>query len=180
MVKLNEYSQKIKSTAQKLLDETNLIQILSKYGQVMIGGSFKYDLMWGPDIDIVVLCDDTRKASLSALEELLDLRLFQKYEYGDFVKFSRDGRPRSYIMPLILPFDGQKWEVEVWFFEDYPSSQLEIDNLVTDNITDDLKRIILSMKKQREELCETKHKISSTDIYKKVLLDGVTDYSQLY
>ncbi|MEI6237605.1 MAG: hypothetical protein WCP03_03335 [Candidatus Saccharibacteria bacterium] len=116
---------------------------------------------------------------MSALKELLDLRLFQKYEYGDFVQFPRDGRPKAYIMPLILPFDGQKWEVEVWFFTEYPSNQLETDNLIANSLTDDSKEIILSMKKQREELGDTKHKISSTEIYKRILIDGVTDYSQL-
>jgi len=44
---LELYSAQTKKTAQKILDQTNLIQILSKYGEVVIGGSFKYDLMWG-------------------------------------------------------------------------------------------------------------------------------------
>ncbi len=47
MSELSLYSQKVRATAQKLLDGINLVEILGKYGEVKIGGSFKYDLMWG-------------------------------------------------------------------------------------------------------------------------------------
>ena len=54
-----EFSQKTKSDAMALLDQTDLIKILSKFGKVTIGGSYKYDLKWGADIDITVICPDT-------------------------------------------------------------------------------------------------------------------------
>ena len=176
---LEIYSNQAKKTAQKILDQTNLIQILSKYGEVIIGGSFKYDLMWGPDIDICVICDDTRHASTSALHELIDNKVAQKYEYGDFVAFPRDKRPNSYIVNFILPFDGQKWETEIWFFNEYPTLQLGMDRLIADKLTNETKQIILGMKKQRSESGDSKHQISSTDIYRQVLEKGVKDYNDL-
>jgi len=179
MSELSLYSQKIKATAQEILNSTNLIQILSKYGSVIVGGSFKYDLMWGPDIDICVICDDTRQSSILALKEVIDLRLSQKYEYGDFVSFPRDKRPKSYILNLILPFEDQKWEIEVWFFEKYPEQQSEIDNLIAEKLTDETKQTILEMKKQRDESGNNKHQVSSTEIYKQILENNITDYDQI-
>lgn len=170
MSELSLYSQKIKSTAQEILSNIDLINILSKYGEVIVGGSLKYDLMWEPDIDICVICDDTRQSSISALKEVIDLRLSQKYEYGDFVRFPRDKRPKSYILNLILPLNDQKWEIEIWFFNKYPEQQLEIDNLVAERLTDETKQTILEMKKRRDESGNSKHQISSTEIYKQVLL----------
>lgn len=79
-----EYSQQIKCDADEILRDSDLIKCLGKYGQVNIGGSYKYDLMWNPDIDIMVVCDDPRQQSLAAIKELMDLRQFQKYQYGDF------------------------------------------------------------------------------------------------
>ncbi|MEI6228852.1 MAG: hypothetical protein WCP11_02440 [Candidatus Saccharibacteria bacterium] len=176
---LEIYSNQAKKTAQKILDQTNLIQILSKYGEVIIGGSFKYDLMWGPDIDICVICDDTRHASTSALHELIDNKVAQKYEYGDFVAFPRDKRPKSYILNLILPSDGQKWEIETWFFNEYPDNQTVTNKLIADKLTDETRQMILEMKKQRAESGDDKHQISSVDIYRQVLENGVKDYNQL-
>ena len=176
---LEIYSNRTKQTAQKILDQTNLIHILSGYGEVKIGGSFKYDLMWGPDIDINVICDDTRQSSTSALKELIDLKVAQKYEYGDFVTFPREKVPKSYILNLILPFDDQKWEIEIWFFNEYPARQSEIDNLIASKLNNETRNLILEMKKQRDQSGDSKHQISSTDIYRQVLENGVKNYQDL-
>ena len=179
MTEAEIYSGKVKKEAEKLLETTNLLDVLSKYGQVIVNGSFKYDLMWGPDIDVIVICKDTRKTSLDALKKVIDLRLFQKYEYGDFEKFKRKNRPESYIINMVLPFEGQKWEIETWFFEEKPKSQEETDELIKNKLNKENKKIILEIKKKREEENVTKHKISSIDIYKAVLINDVKNYDEL-
>lgn len=166
-----KYSKKVKADAEMILKMTNLAEVLSEFGEVKIGGSFRYDLMWGPDIDIVVICMDPRKMSVAALNKIIELRLFQKYEYGDFVKFKREHRPESYIVNMILPFERKKWEVEAWFFKDYPESQKEMDELIKNNLNEENKRSILELKRKREETGMTKYNIDSTTIYKMVLAE---------
>ena len=165
-----EFSKKTKSDAVALLSRTNLISILEKYGDVIVGGSFNYDLMWGPDIDIMVICQNTRKSSLEALNQVIEAKLAQKYEYGDFVTFKREKRPESYILDLILPYGDRKWEVEIWFFEEIPTNQKEIDILLKLKLNEKNKIVILKMKEKRERIGLTKHSLSSVDIYKKVLV----------
>lgn len=174
-----EYSEKIKKAAERLLENTNLVKVLSEFGEVEIGGSFKYDLMWGPDIDLVLICDNPREASRKVLEKIVDLRLFQKFEYGDFVKFKRENRPESYIVNMRQTFEGQKWEVEAWFFEKYPKSQEEMDKLIKEKLNRENKEIILEIKRKREEEGVDKHKINSAEIYRKVLIEGVKNYEEL-
>ena len=164
-----EFSQKTKSDAMALLDQTDLIKILSKFRKVTIGGSYKYDLMWGADIDITVICPDTRKSSLEALNKVIKAKLAQKYEYGDFVTFKRDKRPESYILNLILPFHDRKWEIEIWFFNQEPDSHQEIDNLMKSRLNDTNRLKILKMKEKRDSGGLSKHLLSSVDIYKQVL-----------
>ena len=53
-------STSLKSSAQKLLDSTKIIQTLSNFGEVHIVGSFAFDLMTEPDIDIVVITNDPK------------------------------------------------------------------------------------------------------------------------
>ena len=165
-----EFSKKTKADAVGLLDHTNLISILKKHGDVIIGGSFKYDLMWGPDIDIVVICKKTREASLQALNEVVEAKLAQKYEYGDFVTFKREKRPQSYILNLRLPYCDRKWEVEIWFFEEIPTDQKETGLLIESKLNEKNKLEILRMKEEREREGITKHSLSSVDIYKKILV----------
>lgn len=164
-----EYSKKTKLDATSLLNKTNLVSILEDFGEVVIGGSFKYDLMWGTDIDIMVLSSDTRKSSIEALNKVIESKLAQKYEYGDFVTFKRDKRPESYILNLIIPFNDRKWEIEVWFFEEIPSSQKEIDSLMSSKLNEENRLTILKMKEERERNGMSKHSLSSMEIYKKVI-----------
>ena len=164
-----EYSKRTKSDATSLLNQTKLVSILESFGEVIIGGSFKYDLMWGADIDIMVISPDTRKSSIEALNKVIESKLAQKYEYGDFVTFKRDKRPESYILNLIIPFNDRKWEIEIWFFSEIPSTQKEIDTLMNSKLNEEYRLTILKMKEERERVGITKHSLSSVEIYKKVL-----------
>ncbi len=171
------HSKQIKSVADEILSKTDLINILGEFGKVIIGGSYKYNLMWEPDIDIVVKCEDPRKASKLALQKLIELKLFQKYEYGDFVNFKREDRPESYIMNLRLPYTNQEWEIETWFFKEIPENQT--DKLIETKLNKDNKMTILQMKQKRAESGNTKHQISSAEIYKRVLVDGIKNFEEL-
>lgn len=179
MTDTEKYSKQIQDTASQILKDTNLISILSEFGEVILDGSYKYGLMWGCDIDIIVKCDNPRESSVGALQKLIDLRLFQKYEYGDFVKFKREHRPESYIVNLRLPYAEQKWEIEVWFFTEIPTGHMEVTNLVETKLNDENKKIILEMKRMRDEVGDTKFDISSTTIYKRVLQDGIKNFNEL-
>lgn len=170
MMTVCKYSEKIKADADQLMETTDIINNLSEFGQINIGGSYKYDLMWNPDIDIVVVCDNPRQKSVEALRKMVDLRLFQKYEYGDFEKFKRENRPESFILNLILPYGGQKWEIEIWFMTEYPENQRKIDELIESRLDDENRTKILEMKKSRSEKGFDKHSISSVDIYSQVLV----------
>lgn len=165
-----DFSKKTRTDAVALLNQTNLINILEKYGDVIVDGSFKYDLMWGPDIDIMVICKDTRKSSFEALNKVIEAKLAQKYEYGDFVTFKREKRPESYILNLILPFNDRKWEIEIWFFNKESNDQKEVDDLMKAKLNEKNKLVILKMKEKRERSGLSKHSLSSFDIYKKVLV----------
>lgn len=107
---------------------------------------------------------------MEALNQVIEAKLAQKYEYGDFVTFKREKRPESYILNLILPFSNRKWEVEIWFFKEIPADQNEINSLMKSKLNEKKKLVILKMKEKRERIGLTKHSLSSVDIYKKVLV----------
>jgi hypothetical protein len=165
-----EFSKKTKVEAIAILEQTELIDMLKKYGEVTIEGSFKYDLMWGPDIDIMVICQNTRKSSLEVLNQVIEAKLAQKYKYADFVTFKMAKRPESYILNLIFPFNSREWEIEIWFFNTIPDTQQEISDLMRTKLNNINAKKILEMKEKREREGVTKHALSSIDIYKKVLV----------
>lgn len=169
------FSKKTKKEADELLSVGRVKEILSKYGEVQINGSYKYDLMYGPDIDIVVLTENSGEAAENALFDFVKARNFQKYQFGDFNKFPRENRPKSYIVVLIHEHEGRRWEIEIWFAKQKPQGDVdvELDNLLM-NASEEQKETILRLKHQRETANKTKHQLDSPTIYRGVLKENKT------
>jgi hypothetical protein len=163
------YSKQVKSVADQILNETKLLDILSSFGQVEMRGSYDFDLMYGPDIDIAVISDNPRETSVKTLQKLIDLRLFQKYEYGDFEKFKREKRPESFIIVLEVEHEQVKWEIEIWFLEELDKEEVEFQNKLKGILTPEIKLEILKQKDEREKGGLDKHKLSSFEIYQSFL-----------
>ena len=160
-------NSEIKESATRLLESSNVIKILSKYGKVYIVGSYAFDLMTEPDIDVVLVTNEPKESSEEAVSDIAKLHLFQKIEYGDFKKFPRNNRPESYIFNMRTPWEGKMFEIEVWFLEDAKET-IEFAGKMK-KISDAERMEILKLKEKRKEDGLDKYKLSSYEIYKKVL-----------
>lgn len=176
---IRNHSIKTKKTAEQILEGTGIEKILSKHGSIFVGGSFALNLMYGPDIDIVVESNNPRDSSLKVLKDLLNTRHFRKYEYGDFVKHPRNDRPRGYIVNLIKEFDKRRWEIEIWFFKSPRSEERDYIKEIKSQLTSEKRDTILKFKHRRAKEGVSKHKLSSVQIYKEVLADKARDTDEV-
>lgn len=166
--KIKKHSENKRRQAKTLLQSTNLLDTLKKFGNVHLIGSYPLDIMYGPDIDVVVESKNIRKSSVDALKEIVDKKLFRKIEYGDFVKFPMEKRPKGYILVLKATIENIKWEIEVWFLEDV-SNQLRHYEFLKSKITKQNRIEILKAKHLRATSNTSKHALSSFEIYKQIL-----------
>ena len=66
-------SARLRKDGQRLLEKTDLLPLLGKYGEVELTGSFVLDLMVTPDIDIhLVNPSITKKKAVALLNDLID------------------------------------------------------------------------------------------------------------
>ena len=158
-------SRQTKSDADEMLASKNLLSILAKYGVTRVGGSYFMDLMFDPDIDIDVATDTPRESATQFLNEVIEAKLFQKYQYGDMENYPRDNRPKDHIIVLILPFNGQKWEIEIWFTRALNPEQATYEQKLKD-LPRDKKDEIVAKKAKRSDDGINKHQLSSMDIYR--------------
>ena len=165
---LLDYSKQVKNQAQRLLKKNRVIETLNKYGEVIITGSYKFDLMYGPDIDLEVITNNPRENSLKALNEFIEARNFQKYEYGDFEAHPREKRPESFIIVLDQILAGVKWEIEIWFFKQRDPDKIKFEEKLT-SLSQEQRKKILELKYQRDQMGRSKHAVSSYEIYRTVL-----------
>jgi len=171
------FSKQTKREADELLKKSGVVKVLSRYGKVVMTGSYKYDLMYGPDIDLVVLTDNPSKAAQDVLMDFVNARNFQKYQFGDFEKHPLDKHPRGYIVVLVHEYRGQRWEIEIWFHRKFLKADIELEDLLSE-VSSKQKKIILKLKHQREISKTSKHKLDSVTLYKGVLQKGKTSIDQ--
>ncbi len=163
-----EESKKTKILASALLHEKKILEILSQIGTPQIIWSYALDLMVDPDIDIVVQTDFPEQSAKKALNEFIEKKTVQKYEFGDFVHFPRIGRPQWYIVNLRTGYKGIKWEIEIWFLGNTDMHKEQL-HMYQSRITEENRLQILQEKHKRNALGQTKHTRNSVEIYNEIL-----------
>lgn len=164
-MRLISFSNKTHREADTILRNTKILNLLSKLGNVRVGGSYYTDLMYGPDIDISVATNNSRESAIKFLNQIIKKKSFQKYQYGDFENFPRENRPKAHIVVLILPFNNRQWEIEIWFVKEHYKNQIELEEKLK-QLPHDKKEKIIKLKAKREELGIDKNTLSSFNIYK--------------
>lgn len=171
-----------KKLADKILRDSKLLDILGKYGEATVVGSYAYDLMTAPDIDIHVIAPAlTRKAVLEVFDKLMTENYFYAYNIADFYeKAKRPGIDKGYLIGLRFWTPGAKWDkrwkFDIWFFENENPHQRAIAEMITNKLTPEKRQIILSLKDWRDQYNKG---IESYNIYRAVLENEVKTPEEL-
>lgn len=109
---------RLKRQADAMIKDTQLFEIFLKYGELSpIGGSYAYDLMVYPDLDIGLVATDSEKQSFAQLvHDLTMSEHVRKVGTADAVSFPsvHSGRPKGYWIGLEIPFENDRWGVDCW------------------------------------------------------------------
>ncbi len=171
------HSQQIKQEANKLLETTKLDFILEQFGEVDLGGSYKYDLMVDRDLDFGVA---VKSVTPELRAKIASTFAVQPWAYGvkmtdriNFEPLSNLGAPRGLYLGLTIPFPKERWNIDVWF-------------IITGTIPEDgmAQVIAIASKDQRDAILQIKYElmqsgqkqkgITSAEVYKAVLRNGIT------
>lgn len=162
----------LKRTADKILEESDLINTLREYGDVKIVGSYKYNLMTNGDIDIYVLNEDpSKELAINVLNKLIEMGHFRGYFFYDWVKYRKTEFPIGYYVGLKTRVDNQKWKIDIWFLKKPIPELVGLKNMDSEK-----RETILKIKFERDKKCLP---ISSYEIYDSVLNREVKEIKDL-
>lgn len=110
-----EYSSKIKEEADMILNESGIIDIISCYGQVDLIGSYALDVMYRPDIDILVhgSIHDLSKAK-EVTKQILDLDYFDELCFVNKVVPGSDKKPQGFYLQPRKKIGQNNWKFDLW------------------------------------------------------------------
>jgi hypothetical protein len=173
---MNEHVAKnlqLKETANRILSESDLISMLSKYGRAEVAGSYSYDLMTTGDIDITVFVDElNKKQAMAAFNELAHQNYFRSFKLDNFVDFpdaNFPNFPSGYYLGLQTA--DRTWKIDIWFIIDNSKAVETYSNRLL-SLDDETRDTILLLKNYK---LEKNYRFSSTVIYDAVLDHGIKD-----
>ncbi|MBA2278834.1 hypothetical protein H0V99_00105 [Candidatus Saccharibacteria bacterium] len=171
-----EHSRKIKEEAEQLLTQTKLENLLAKFGQVNLDGSYAYNLMVDRDLDFGVA---VRSVTPEIRAEIARTFASQSWAYSvnitdrvNFEPLSNLGAPRGLYLGLTIPFPIERWNIDVWFVVSEDLPQDNIANLVQ-NATSEQRSAILQIKYDLMQSGQKQKGQTSSEIYKAVLQKNI-------
>lgn len=163
---LESQASKMKEAGISLMTKSGLFELLGRFGRVHATGSFAYNLMLDPDIDIYLeLQDPSRESAKAILNALIDQGFWNGYKFFDWKKFRRPQFPKGYYLGLKTDWKGKRWKIDIWLFKKIPKKffRLEKNLLVIDEKT----RLKILKQKEFRNMNHTKK--SSYEIYEEIL-----------
>lgn len=182
---LLQKQQDLHEEATELLERV-LLPILNKYGEVTVGGSYAYELLNHPDLDIDILNVDASKDLFAQIcAELIALSATAKFKSGDRVNFPHTHpgeRPFGYWISPDINFGINNWKIDIWLQK--PEWHTGNTNRYSDELLkiDEEKRItILSLKEEliKHNSYGVGKEFISVDVYEGVLRDNVKTVNEL-
>jgi|GEM_PF-693871 len=179
---LRQEQSRLKIQADKMMAQTKIMDVFSRHGKLLeIGGSYKYNLMVYPDLDIEFIPNKVDKASVaSLLADIAKQDEVRGVQYADRANFPSQtpGRPIGYWIGTEIPFEGDSWGIDCWlqensqgiFINDYSKRLTELDQQTID--------AILSIKYHLIYKGLYGKKFLSAQVYDAVLDDGIRTTEQ--
>jgi hypothetical protein len=161
--------------ADLLLKESRLLEIVEGFGEARLSGSYVYDLMLGPDIDMHLLPHRfDRQTAVSIHTALIVQNWWNRFYFEDWV----DERFRSSIRTLVVrgfyigvqrDVDGTVWKIDIWVVDParFPGDLIRNRMMA---LTEEERMAILLLKDARN--LNVIDRCASVRIYRAVL-DGV-------
>ncbi|TSC86819.1 MAG: hypothetical protein G01um101416_584 [Microgenomates group bacterium Gr01-1014_16] len=171
-------SAKLKKQADKILFKSDLVKILEKFGKVEFTGSYNYDLILNPDIDLYLVVDEpNKKITQDLVNQFIDQGFWNRIKYADFVNFpypnALESLNKSFYIGLKANINDLEWKVDIWIVSAKQSEDFRYP-WIKQKLDANTKSIILNLKND-----PNRGSITSFAIYDAVLNNGVTSIEEL-
>lgn len=167
----------LKIEINELLEKHQLNQILSRYGDLSITGSYVYNLMAWRDYDIVLKVNNlTSKFVYSLVKDVGVNTNPDELKVLNNVRGFNKNRPIGYWIGIYI----EKWKIDLWVMDEKNANkeikQTKGLDLMLSNIN---KEELVKLKLKLSENPDYHKKFSSVDLYHSYI-DGIRNIDEFY
>jgi hypothetical protein len=93
-----------------------VVSLFSQVGHIHTVGSYRLNVMYRPDIDLIVATEaPTREQATRLTKLLLDQREFQSVGFADYVSYRKPSVTKGFYWELITPYANDWWKFDIWY-----------------------------------------------------------------
>lgn len=171
----------MQSEAEAFWNNSGLAEVCSHYGEVKLGGSMMWGLMLDHrDIDLNIFTPNLeRSKALDCWREIMDTKALDRCTFSDRVTRRKEGANQAYGFVILGKTDAQdvNWNLDIWIVNQEPQQNLELENLLKTEMTEDKRAIILELKYVRSKGLIS-DSVFSTTLYEAVMVWDVQNYEK--
>lgn len=138
--------EELHKEAEKVIEELDLINFLSPYGPVDIGGSYKTGLMVWRDIDMGVMFLPSEDELWKIARKIYDKPHINSLTIMNNLKRQNPHYPKGWYFGIKWGYGGVVWKIDLWFANE--KADIEMENWIIANLNDEFKKTILEIKSQ--------------------------------
>lgn len=177
-------SKNMKNQADKILNDSGIIDILMGYGEVKIAGSYALDVMLRPDIDIYVIAEmnDWHNAK-NIYMKIIESKYFREVSFVNWTDFSNNSSVdlwtpsiKGYYIKSITPTETDLWKMDIWLITpeyDKSSERTDLFKKLLNEQGDSKRKLILEIKNFTRKGGGYIDGVDGKLIYQAVLINGV-------
>lgn len=166
--------KEIKSSGENLLSSTNLLACLEVFGRLHITGSYRYDLMVEPDIDLEVFCEHPKDAAQQFIQDEVGKDRWNGIMYFDWKQWRREYFPEGYYVGFKHDFEGRRWKIDIWFLN--TDSEVRNTDQLLATATEEQCELILDAKRVK---LQENWPCDSAAIYRAVIENELTSVAEV-
>ncbi|QHW32797.1 hypothetical protein GZH47_19615 [Paenibacillus rhizovicinus] len=174
-----QQSNVIRLEADRILNESGLMEALNRFGKTLVHGSYALDLMTWRDLDMYVETVDWSESRFFDLGKAIAACVQpSKMSYRNERQGETDHLPRGLYWGAYAGLFGQTWKFDVWALDaqQYRQKQ-EAFALLAAKINDGNRPFILSLKSELHRHPEYRRTFFSVDVYEAVF-EGIRTKAQ--
>ena len=178
-----ELNKILQKEATELLESTQLLNKLEKFGRLVLGGCFVYGTMVDEDIDISLIVDENNifyEFRKHIMDLLLEIEGLDGIAMTDRYHNPKDKAPKGIWFGPIVNYKKRKWNIDIWLVTQNETSSHHNSPLHQKmlNITEEQRKTILKIKHEALMSSNKEKGTTSAKIYKAVFENGISSYAE--
>jgi hypothetical protein len=178
MPKFINLNNELKSEIDEILAEYSFINLLKSYGNVLVTGSYSYDLMAWRDYDLVIELNDYTTETVYKLVEEIGVKLNpDKLLILNNLNKTEPNRPQGVWLGVYI----EGWKIDIWLMN---SVNFDKEVLNSQKLKERLKDVnretLISIKSELSKDPDYHVKFSSVDLYEAFLEGKVSSAEEFY